>query len=161
MGIKLLERYSYIKQILVILGVIVAAGCSNNQEIMPTLDVRLTNAMVAASKGNGLEFYVLPASSDFASIPQDLANKLTTEKNELWKLMFHEPGLASKTLQVAGELSYSCASCHHSKAGFQTGIRQSLGDGGVGFGIAGEGRVKSALYSSNEVDALHIKSHLL
>jgi len=158
MGRKLLERYSYIKQSLAILAVFVVMGCAKEQEIIPDLDVRLTNAMVAASEGNGLEFYVLPASSDFASIPQDPANKLTTEKVELGKLLFHETGLASKTIQIAGELSYSCASCHHSRAGFQAGLRQSLGDGGVGFGIAGEGRVKSALYSSNEIDAPHTKS---
>lgn len=137
---------------------ITVVGCAKDQEVIPDLDVQLTNVLSAAAEGKGLEYYVLPESSDFASIPQDPTNRITTEKVELGKLLFHETGLASKTIQIAGELTYSCASCHHAKAGFQAGLRQSLGDGGVGFGVAGEGRVKSSLYSSNEVDAPHTKS---
>ena len=35
--------------------------------------------------------------------------------------------------------TYSCSSCHHAGAGFQSGLQQGIAEGGSGFGLKGEG----------------------
>ena len=101
---------------------------------------------------------MLPASDDFSKIPQDPLNPLTTEKVELGKLLFHETGIALAPMQEFAEGTFSCASCHFAGAGFQAGRFQGIGDGGIGFGINGEGRTKGALYQGDELDVQPIRS---
>ena len=48
--------------------------------------------------------------------------------------------------------TYSCASCHHSLAGFQSGLRQGIAEGGIGFGMAGENRHKNPIYLDSDLD---------
>jgi cytochrome c peroxidase len=84
---------------------------------------------------------ILPLSTDFAAIPQDPKNPLTAEKVQLGQLLFHETRLAGKPKVVLGLFTYSCGTCHHAEAGFQSGLAQAIGEGGKGFGITGEGRV--------------------
>ncbi len=90
---------------------------------------------VLASHG-GTDAFLLPDSDDFARIPQDPRNELTAEKVELGQLLYHETGLADAPKSADLGDTYSCASCHHAKAGFQAGIRQGIGEGGLGFGAA-------------------------
>lgn len=75
--------------------------------------------------------YQLPYETDLSSIPQDPQNPLTPEKVTLGKLLFHETALAlhSKNEQNG---TWSCATCHFAKAGFQDERVQSLADGGIG-----------------------------
>lgn len=91
-------------------------------------------------------------------IPQDPNNLLTTSKVYLGKMLFHETGFATNANHADGIETYSCASCHHSNAGFQAGKRQGIGDGGIGFGFQGESRGIHQSYSSETVDVQPIKS---
>ena len=78
------------------------------------------------------EEYILPESDDFDNIPQDPSNPITAEKVALGKLVYHETGITDG--DIAGmEGTFSCASCHNAQNGFKSGIRQGIGEGGVGF----------------------------
>lgn len=72
--------------------------------------------------------------------------------------MFYETGLALNPTQEEGMNTYSCASCHQSKAGFQSGIKQDIGEGGLGFGLFGEGRVMDTNYEAAIIDVQPIRS---
>ena len=101
---------------------------------------------------------ILPESDDFAAIPQDPRNPLTKEKVELGKLLFHETKLGGNPKMAKGLYTFSCASCHHAEAGFQSAIVQAIGEGGEGFGIRGEGRVPSTAYMQESVDVSPLHS---
>ena len=104
---------------------------------------------------NALSF---PEASDYQSIPADVKNIITPEKIELGKFLFHETGLAKNPKKEEGLNTYSCASCHQAKAGFQSGIKQGIGEGGSGFGLFGEGRTKNSSYTNLELDIQPIRS---
>lgn len=110
------------------------------------LDITLEEKLNAAANGKGKSFFVLPNSNDFSNIPQDSKNPLTAEKVELGKFLFHETGLAYASKMPLSYNCYSCASCHHAKAGFQAGIAQGIAEGGIGFGVSGEGRIRNPFY---------------
>ncbi|MFK5971829.1 MAG: cytochrome c peroxidase [Flavobacteriaceae bacterium] len=105
-----------------------------------------------------LEALKLPESDDYFDIPGDPKNVLTFEKVRLGKFLFHETGLALNPNQDIGKNTYSCASCHHAKAGFQSGMIQGIGEGGIGFGTAGETRTMSPEYSEDQIDTQPIRS---
>ena len=130
----------------------------NDNTSDPQLDADLEIALNDASYGNGLSHFVLPDSDDFNKIPQDPNNPLTAEKVELGKLLYHETGLAVNPMNEIAEGTFSCASCHFAQAGFQASRFQGLAEGGVGFGINGEGRVKGALYKAEECDVQAIRT---
>ncbi|MBR9915397.1 MAG: cytochrome-c peroxidase [Algicola sp.] len=101
---------------------------------------------------------ILPTTNDLSLIPSDFNNPITEEKVALGKLLFHETGLATNPNMEGGMNTYSCASCHHADAGFQSGIIQGIGEGGTGFGLHGEGRIKDALYQDADLDVQPIRS---
>ncbi|WP_142784947.1 cytochrome-c peroxidase [Changchengzhania lutea] len=101
---------------------------------------------------------ILPASNDFSKIPSDANNPITQAKVELGKFLFHETALGENPKLEQGRDTYSCASCHHADAGFQSGIIQGIGEGGIGFGIKGEGRIKSTEYREEDLDMQPIRS---
>lgn len=105
-----------------------------------------------------LAAYRLPDSTDFSAIPQDPKNPITAAKVALGKMLFHDPTLLGAPKRVEGLHSASCASCHHAQAGFQAGVRQGLGEGGVGFGSAGAGRHIAPGYDATTVDVQPIRS---
>ena len=104
------------------------------------------------------EALIQPLSTDFNLIPNDPNNQMTSAKVELGKLLFHETGIATNPNMEESMEMYSCASCHHAKAGFQSGILQGIGEGGNGFGINGEGRFKNALYAESDIDVQPIRT---
>lgn len=97
--------------------------------------------------GANISALVLPASDDFANIPQDPNNPITAEKVALGQLLYHETALATNPNNPNNRGAYSCASCHHAAAGFKSGVPQGLGEGGQGYGLAGEQRVLEAGFS--------------
>lgn len=99
----------------------------------------LIQAIEQVSDGEGLDAFILPASDDFGSIPQDPNNTLTAEKVVLGQMLYHETALATEGVSDR-EGTWSCASCHHAAAGFKAGVPQGIAEGGEGFGSAGEGR---------------------
>ena len=102
------------------------------------LAVELDAALTRTAGGRGA--YLLPRGDDLDAIPQDPANPLTTEKVALGRLLFHDTGFASgRRSTEAG--SWSCATCHHAAAGFKSGARQGIGEGGSGFGVTGSERL--------------------
>ncbi|GAA4313959.1 cytochrome c peroxidase [Pontixanthobacter gangjinensis] len=101
---------------------------------------------------------LLPSSSDLENIPADPGNPLTKDKVLLGQLLFHETGFGLAPEMEIGKETYSCASCHHFKAGFQSGIIQGIGEGGVGFGIKGESRHASSDYPEELLDVQPIKT---
>ncbi|WP_425076091.1 cytochrome-c peroxidase [Psychroserpens sp. S379A] len=104
------------------------------------------------------EALILPYSNEFSSIPSDPNNPITEAKVALGKLLFHETGLAKLPNMEEGMHTYSCASCHHAKAGFQSGIKQGIGEGGMGFGLFGETRHKNPMYQDADLDIQPIRS---
>ena len=101
---------------------------------------------------------ILPESDQYTAIPADPRNPITAEKVRLGKFLFHETALGVLPKREEGRNTYSCASCHHSKAGFQSGVIQGLGEGGVGFGMRGEARIKSEAYHDSILDKQPIRS---
>lgn len=98
--------------------------------------------------------YIMPESDDYANLPnQDPKNPVTAAKVELGKMLFFETGLGLENKYPSSKQTYSCASCHVPSRGFTAGRFQGIADGGVGFGLSGEGRSKNPVYFSTEVDA--------
>lgn len=115
------------------------------------LDTELLQILESASNGAGPGYFKLPASNAYSEIPQDPANPLTSSKVELGKFLFHETGIGKNPRLFTSAEQYSCASCHHAGAGFQAGIAQGIGEGGTGFGFAGEGRTVHPEYFDNPI----------
>lgn len=115
----------------------------------PSLDELLDSVLQFNSDGVGRAYFTLPSSNAYNDIPQDPLNPITSAKVALGKLLFHEPGIATDPFEPEGLHTYSCASCHHAKAGFQSGTFQGIGEGGLGFGVSGEARFRNKLYTQD------------
>lgn len=113
-----------------------------------SLDGRVRTLISAASGGRGLAAFTLPETGDLDAIPQDPNNPLTTAKVALGQLLFHDTSFALNGRMDESE-SWSCATCHHAAAGFKSGIRQGIGNGGVGFGANGSARLLAAGFDGN------------
>ncbi|MEP7317719.1 MAG: cytochrome c peroxidase [Panacibacter sp.] len=118
-------------------------------------DAELYNEMFSASISK--KSLLLPQNSDLAAIPQDPKNPLTAAKVSLGQLLFHETRLGARPKIPQGLYTYSCASCHIAESGFQSGLAQGIAEGGVGFGLRGEGRMPSVLFTDS-ADVLPIRS---
>lgn len=135
-------------------------SCSPDEElyiIPPTTADDLLEEKLISLYGN-LNELTLPLANELDKIPSDPKNPITASKVLLGKLLFHETGLGQNPRKEIGTNTYSCASCHQSKAGFQSGIKQGIGEGGEGFGLFGEGRHIASNYLNNEVDTQPIRS---
>lgn len=139
-------RYLYYWLLPIISFSILLSSCDPNKNVTPNdtpisqLDQNLIQTIHTASNGVGLSYFKFPEAGDFANIPQDPNNPITEDKVTLGQFLYHETGMASEPQVASNKYTYSCASCHHSKAGFQAGIKQGIGEGGIGFGLNGEGR---------------------
>jgi cytochrome c peroxidase len=99
----------------------------------------LLDLLTASSPTQSKDFYLLPDSDDFNNIPQDPLNPLTQAKVDAGKLIFHDPAFATEGVALRAK-TWSCATCHHARAGFKSGLVQGMGEGGEGFGLKGETR---------------------
>ena len=132
-------------------------GCKNDK-LDRDLDSQLLELISDASNGQGTSSFVLPDESQLSQIPQDPLNPLTPAKVALGQLLFHETGLGVDAVNPAGANKFSCASCHQASADFHAGRRQGIGEGGIGFGNAGEARVFDPTYNSADVDVQPLRS---
>ncbi len=123
-----------------------------------TKDFQMLATIIDALGEQGYNQLRMPDPHDLAAIPQDPNNPLTQQKVTLGRMLFHETALGMDAMEEDGMGTYSCASCHHATAGFQAGVQQGLGDGGVGFGIRGEGRVISPDYNPEDIDRQPMRS---
>ena len=145
--------------LLLLLCIFLIYSCSKDEPSVDTaLDDELSQKLSQVSNGIGATAFILPSETDLTNIPQDPLNPLTVEKVSLGKMLFHETGIALAPMQEFSEGTFSCASCHFAGAGFQAGRFQGIGDGGIGFGINGEGRTKGALYEGSQLDVQPIRS---
>lgn len=98
--------------------------------------------------------YIMPASDDYASLPnQDAKNPITAAKVELGRMLFFETGIGLSPNKGESKEAYSCSSCHVPSRNFTAGRFQGIADGALGFGLSGETRTKHPLYLGEEVDA--------
>jgi cytochrome c peroxidase len=95
--------------------------------------IELQKTLAEASPNGSIEDYILPESDDYFNIPQDPLNPITESKVKLGKMLYHETGMTVSLDSDMHEDTFSCASCHNAQSGFKSGIKQGVGDGGVGF----------------------------
>lgn len=138
--------------------IILACNNEENYEPISKTDTELNELLLKRAINNDKSFFILPDSNDFSKIPQDRNNTITEDKVALGRLLFHETALAQNPKHNSGVGTYSCASCHHAKAGFQSCKKQGIGDGGSGFGFSGELRTLATNYTEENVDVQPIKS---
>ena len=143
-----------------LLALCVVFSCSEDEYVAidADLDIQLEEKLLFLSEGKDLSFFILPDSDDFSNIPQDPLNPITREKVVLGQLLFHETatGGIPKIDEMKG--TYSCASCHQAKAGFSSGLRQGIGECGIGFGFKGEGRKRNMDVDRDSIDVQPIRS---
>ena len=130
---------------------------SCGKEIAPEpnpIDELLEETLNLTSPTGNLDYYILPASDDYAAIPnQEPANPLTAEKIALGKLLFYETGLAQIPHNEVCLETYSCSSCHIPASGFLPGRIQGIADGAGGFGHNGSKRFIQDGYEEGDLDA--------
>ncbi len=132
--------------------VLFLASCEH--EYVTNLDKELISSLNLNSKTGSYTGYIMPSSSDYASLPnQDVKNPITAEKVALGKMLFFETGIGLAPKYPVSKEAYSCSSCHIPERSFTAGRFQGIADGAVGFGVSGEGRYKNPLYTGGEVDA--------
>lgn len=131
-------------------------GCTADK--LSNLDIELTQQLEASSAGKGIEHYQLPDSDDYNNIPQDPNNPITESKVLLGQALFHETAFATQVKFSGSQKAISCATCHHAPAGFQAGMAQGIADGGLGFGIKGEGRIMDPLCPVDSIDVQPIRT---
>ena len=142
---------------LLIITLILFNSCSSDdkyepQPVQSELEERIVELFGSTAS------LILPLETNLSEIPSDPNNPITQAKVELGRFLFHETGLAKNPNMEESMNMYSCASCHHVDAGFQSGLKQGIGEGGLGFGISGEGRHKDPLYLEEDLDVQPIRT---
>jgi len=118
------------------------------------IDLIIESSLNKYSKTGSPDWYIMPNSTDYTLLPnQDPKNPVTAEKAALGNLLFFETGLALEAKNVVSLGTFSCSSCHVPERSFTPGRFQGIADGGIGFGILGNGREKNSLYPGDSVDA--------
>ena len=144
----------------VVSTVVLLTSCNPSNAVNPdpvNKDFQMLATIIDALGQQGYSQLHMPDPHDLDAIPQDPNNPLTSQKVSLGRMLFHETALGMG-VEESGTRTFSCASCHHASAGFQAGIQQGLGDGGVGFGIRGEERVISSDYDPSDIDRQPMRS---
>ncbi len=134
------------------------SNCKKDQPLSSEFDNTLESTLESASPIGSIDYFTFPESTDLSNIPQDPLNPITAQKVSLGKLLFHESAIGTKPKSGIGVGTFSCASCHFAGAGFQAGRFQGLGEGGIGFGKNGEGRMKGPLYPDDLIDSQPVRT---
>ncbi len=142
--------------LILFLGFGLFLSCSKDENTIKGTDLELQNLIKRASLTSDLSYFILPQSDNFSAIPQDPKNPISKEKVALGGFLFHETALGVGGNEISARNTFSCASCHHASAGFQSGTFQGIGEGGSGFGIRGELRIPKA--GVDDVDVQPLKS---
>lgn len=133
--------------------VLILSSCTQDT-LAPASDQesQLRTYVTHASPTNDLDYWVLPQSDDYESIPQEVKNPLNDSKVQLGTMLFYETAFSTEAVYEEGIGTYSCSSCHIPSAGFRPGSKQGIADGGVGFGLNGEARKRNTNYKESELD---------
>ncbi len=140
---------------------VILFSCNNDDNYVPIdsgLDTQLKTLLNNNSEGKGLSYFMFPDSDDYTKIPQDPKNPITKAKVDLGKLLLHETALGRNPKIEEMKGTYSCASCHQASAGFSSGLRQGIGECGVGFGTNGNGRSINQNVPVDSVDIQPLRS---
>lgn len=129
-------------------------GGVNGNTFTSQIDLDLVNVIEQFSSLNNLK---LPEDGSYSSIPQDPRNIITQDKVELGKLLVHDNATAANPRINTNVFKYACASCHPVGSSFFSGSKQGIGEGGIGFGFAGEARTIDTSMPLDSVDILSIK----
>ena len=140
----------YVFGVLAVVLMIIA--CKHDPDL-PSSDELLAERLTEISPTGSVDFFALPASDDFANIPQSPVNPLTPQKVALGKLLFFEPAFGVEPKHPEGMQTFTCSSCHVPASGFRPNRHQGIADGAFGFGEKGEGREKYGFYDDQEIDA--------
>lgn len=151
---------------LVVSIAIFSVGCGGGSSATPSIQLPPNAALadiaiftrLAELNAQGANAFILPESEDLPRIPQDPKNPITPEKVALGRLLFHETALLQFSARPEGRETASCASCHNAKAGFMAGRFQGIGEGGFGFGAAGEARIPNPNYNEFARDTQPIRT---
>ncbi len=135
-----------------VLSLILSSCVKDQMTPVPDLDFELEGLLNSVSPSNKASYYITPDRDDLANIPQDPKNRLTPSKVDLGNFLFYETGLALDANTEEGLRTFSCATCHVPEAGFKPGKAQGIADGGLGFGIFGEERIRNINYAEEEMD---------
>lgn len=146
--------------LILFIGFCLLPSCSKDENILKGTDSDLHNLIKTSSPTNDISYFILPESSNLKSIPQDPKNPISKEKVALGGFLFHETALGVGGSDNSARKTYSCASCHHADAGFQSGTYQGIGEGGLGFGIRGELRKPKTDFADVDVQPLKTPSVL-
>jgi cytochrome c peroxidase len=103
----------------------------------------------AAPNNQGLNYFILPESSELDKIPADPQNPITPEKIKLGQFLFHETALNINPINQKHWQQSSCATCHLAQAGFRPNLAQGLGTGGLGWN---KQRHRDSEVSPTEID---------
>ena len=140
---------------LVLLLAFLLPGCKEDipapSPVDSELDRTLDELLKQNSRGAGKPYFTLPAGTELAKIPADPLNPLTQAKVDLGQLLYHETALSMDAKLPVGLGTFSCATCHFAKAGFQANLPQGISEGGTGFGRAGEGRTRHPSYTVDSI----------
>lgn len=124
-------------------------------------EAALDDSLTAILTRDGQRFvdnFQLPDDGDWASIPQDPKNPVTAAKVALGRVLFHDPSLSTRPRHPERTGTFSCATCHHARAGFQAGRIQAIGEGGSGWGTRGEARLADPAFPVDDVDVQPVRS---
>jgi cytochrome c peroxidase len=133
--------------------IFILSSCVKDQMTpVPDLDFDLQALLNNVSPSRTSNYYITPDRFDLDNIPQDPKNPLTAAKVELGNLLFFETGIAVDAIRSEGNGTYSCATCHIPEAGFKPGKAQGIADGGIGFGLNGEERIRNTNYAEADMD---------
>ncbi|MFT4565417.1 MAG: cytochrome c peroxidase [Saprospiraceae bacterium] len=136
-----------------IFALVLVMGCSKDvADGDVQQDTNIKRQISRFSPTGSYSFYILPDQGDWDNIPQDRRNPLTDVKVSLGEMLFYETGLAMDAKFNEGIGTYSCASCHLPTAGMRPGAPQGVADGGVGYGVNGENRLKESAYQESDLD---------
>jgi cytochrome c peroxidase len=141
----------------VLLVLFMLPGCVNDTIDVEALDRELTQSIRLSSPTGSENYYLIPSHFELDRLPQDPKNPLTSEKVDLGSFLFFETGLGVVPVKEEGMQTYSCSSCHVPSADFKPGRKQGIGEGGFGFGIKGESRVKHGSYEEKDMDVQGIR----
>lgn len=143
---------------ILLLAILVLSSCNSDKDYFETVSNNIElESRIIELYGSKSEL-IQPLETNYNAIPNDINNPITEAKVELGKLLYHETMIAKSANMEEGMYTYSCASCHHVDAGFQSGIRQGIGEGGIGFGDHGEARIKNQAYAEADLDVQPIRS---
>lgn len=150
-------NYKTASSFAVLILILLLSSCKETTPQTTTINDTLKGQIENSIPG-GVQGLILPNSNDYYAIPNDPKNHITEAKVKLGQMLYHETGLGIQPENMVNYHTYSCATCHSAAAGFQSGLKQGIGEGGEGYGSKGELRRRNTICDKSEVDVQPIRT---